>query len=230
MKYIVIGLGNFGSILSTRLTQIGHEVIGVDHCKSKAENLKDSLATVMTMDASDPDALKLLPFDQIDMTVIAIGENFSASIQIVTLLRQMKVEHVVARALNELHRTVLQALGVERVIFPEQEAAEVMAQSFELPTFLSSYKIDQDHYVMRFSIPPEINNKTIAESGIERENLNLLAVLREREEKNTIGITYKRKQALDSLPPDTVLTEGDIIVVYGTLQAYNAFTKSLRES
>lgn len=230
MKYIIIGLGNFGSVLATRLTQMGHEVIGIDDHQSRVNELRDSLSSTICMDASDPDALRTLPLDQVDMVIIAIGENFASSIQIVAQLRQMKVDHIVARALNELHRTVLQALGVDRIIFPEQEAAEVMAQSFELSGFLSSYQIDRDHYVMRFSLPPQLNGKSVTDSEIEQPGLHLLAVIRSSEERNSIGIRYNRKRALDEVRGDTLLQSGDIIVVYGTLAAYNTFTRSLRDA
>lgn len=230
MKYIVIGLGSFGSVLAARLTQMGHEVIGVDDHRTRVDELRDSLSSTICMDAADPEALKTLPFNQVDMVIVAIGENFAASIQIVAQLRQMKISNIVARALNELHRTVLQALGVERIIFPEQEAAEVMAQSFELNGFLSSYQIDRDHYVMRFALPPELNGKTIAESGIERDGLQLLAVIRDSETRNSIGIRHNHKLAVDPAPSETILAPGDVIVVYGTLAAYNSFTRSLRDS
>lgn len=230
MKYIVIGLGSFGSVLAARLTQMGHEVIGVDDHRTRVDELRDSLSSTICMDAADPEALKTLPFNQVDMVIVAIGEDFAASIQIVAQLRQMKISNIVARALNELHRTVLQALGVERIIFPEQEAAEVMAQSFELNGFLSSYQIDRDHYVMRFALPPELNGKTIAESGIERDGLQLLAVIRDSETRNSIGIRHNHKLAVDPAPSETILAPADVIVVYGTLAAYNSFTRSLRDS
>lgn len=228
MKYIIIGLGNFGSVLATRLTQMGHEVIGVDDHLARVNELRDSLSSTICMNASDTDALRTLPLDQVDMVIIAIGENFAASIQIVAQLRQMKVEHIVARALNELHRTVLQALGVDRIIFPEQEAAEVMAQSFELSGFLSSYQIDRDHYVMRFALPPQLNGKSVGDSDIEQPGLRLLAVVRDHDERNSIGIHYNRKRALETVTEETILQTDDIIVVYGTLAAYNTFTRNLR--
>lgn len=230
MKYIVIGLGNFGSVLASRLTQMGHEVIGIDDNRNRVNDLRDSLSSTICMDACDPEALRSLPLDQVDLLIVAIGENFSASIQIVALLRQMRISNIAARALNELHRNVLQALGVERIIFPEQEAAEVMAQSLELNEFLSSYRIDRSHYVMRFELPRTLDGKTIAQSGIETEGLQLLAVIRNHEERNAIGIKYNQKQALDPLLPETVLMAGDVIVVYGTLNVYNNFTKTLREA
>ena len=43
MKYIVVGLGNFGSTLALKLAEGGHEVIGVDNNESHINLLKAGL-------------------------------------------------------------------------------------------------------------------------------------------------------------------------------------------
>jgi trk system potassium uptake protein TrkA len=40
MKYMIVGLGNFGSYLAKRLTELGHEVVGVDTSELKSSKLK----------------------------------------------------------------------------------------------------------------------------------------------------------------------------------------------
>ena len=41
MKYIIIGLGNYGSVLAEELSALGHEVIGVDTNERRVDVLKD---------------------------------------------------------------------------------------------------------------------------------------------------------------------------------------------
>lgn len=43
MKYIIVGMGNFGGFLAARLTELGHEVIGVDSSEVKIEQIKDKI-------------------------------------------------------------------------------------------------------------------------------------------------------------------------------------------
>ena len=81
---------------------------------------------------------------------------------------------------------------------------------------------------MRFALPAELDGKTIADSGIEQDGLQLLAVIRNSEEHNSIGIRHNQKLALDPAPPEAELKDGDVIVVYGTLAAYNRLTRNLR--
>lgn len=61
MKFIVLGLGNFGSELSIKLTELGHEVIGVDSNMKRVEFLQDSITHTICMDTTDESAIKSLP-------------------------------------------------------------------------------------------------------------------------------------------------------------------------
>ena len=61
MKYIIIGLGNYGGGLAEELMAIGHEVIGVDQNEGRVDNLKDKITTAFVLDATDELALETLP-------------------------------------------------------------------------------------------------------------------------------------------------------------------------
>ena len=43
MRYLIIGLGIYGSNLATDLTAMGHEVIGADINPITIENIKDKI-------------------------------------------------------------------------------------------------------------------------------------------------------------------------------------------
>ena len=80
MKYIVIGLGYFGSKLASNLTSMGHEVIGIDKHSERLDELKDSITTVMKLDSTSINALKSLPLNDADAVIVAIGEDVGSSI------------------------------------------------------------------------------------------------------------------------------------------------------
>ena len=83
MKYLIIGLGNYGGVLAEELTALGHEVVGVDSEELQAERYKDKVATTYVLDATDEMALSVLPLNGVDIVIVAIGENFGASVRIV---------------------------------------------------------------------------------------------------------------------------------------------------
>ena len=73
MKFIVIGLGYFGATLATRLTEQGHEVIGIDNRYERIDELKNQITSVMEMEATNENALKTLPLNDTDAVIVAIG-------------------------------------------------------------------------------------------------------------------------------------------------------------
>ena len=53
MKYIIIGLGNYGHVLAEEFSALGHEVIGADISESRVDSIKDKVAKAFVIDATD---------------------------------------------------------------------------------------------------------------------------------------------------------------------------------
>ena len=79
MKYIIIGLGNYGHVLAEELSALGHEIIGADISESRVDSIKDKVATAFVIDATDEQSLSVLPLNSVDIVIVAIGENFGAA-------------------------------------------------------------------------------------------------------------------------------------------------------
>lgn len=74
MKYIVVGLGNFGASLAEKLTAQGNEVIGIDTRMAKVDLYKERISHTICMDATDEFTVSGLPLKDTDVIVVAIGE------------------------------------------------------------------------------------------------------------------------------------------------------------
>ena len=116
MKYIIIGLGNYGGVLAEELSVLGHEVIGVDTNEHRVDVLKDKIATSFIIDATDEQSLSVLPLKDVDVVIVAIGENFGASVRVVALLKKKGVKHIYARAVDDVHKTVLEAFNLHSIL------------------------------------------------------------------------------------------------------------------
>ena len=64
------------------------------------------MAVSFVIDATDEMALQVLPLKTVDVVIVAIGENFGASIRVVSLLRKYQVKHIYARAVDDVTRPV----------------------------------------------------------------------------------------------------------------------------
>ncbi len=128
MKYLVIGLGNFGTTLAEELTAGGHDVIGVDTCEQRIEDIKERIAVAYILDATDEAALKSLPLAQLDAVFVAIGHSLSASLRAVATLKRLAVKGIFVRAIDAVHLSILEAMNIENVFMPESYAARLFAQ------------------------------------------------------------------------------------------------------
>ena len=107
-KFAVIGVGRYGSTIARRLSEKGAQVFAFDPDEEKIENIKDEVAFAVTLDATDIRALKSQNLGEIDAAVVAIGENFEATILTCVHLMDMGVKRVIARASGAHQRLILE--------------------------------------------------------------------------------------------------------------------------
>jgi trk system potassium uptake protein TrkA len=219
MKYIVVGLGNFGAYLASRLTSLGHEVIGIDTRESKIDLLKDSITHVIMMDATDAQALKTLPYKDVDVVIVAIGEDFGASIMVTALFKQLNVKRLIGRSINKVHETVISAIGVDEVIHPEEDSAERMAKKLQMKGVLDSLDVSEDYNIIEVTTPARYVGLTIAETQIRQHyNINILTIIKLEEKANIFGSKSKVKKVQGVLSGETRIEKDDILLLFGHIK------------
>lgn len=230
MRYLVIGLGIYGSNLARDLTEMGHEVIGVDVNQTNIDEIKDYISTVYLVDTTEESAMAVLPLRNVDVVIVAIGENFGASVRTVALLKKMGVRCLYARAIDKLHETILEGFGIQRIITPEQRAALDFAHEIELGARVQSLEIDKDNYVMKFAAPAYFEGIDVADLRLDEDfGLRLVAVSRESAKPNIFGVAGTVQQLLWPAPdaPDTKVRRGDMLTVFGSLRAFRAMCRHI---
>ncbi len=226
MKYIIIGLGNYGGGLAEELTVIGHEVIGVDLNEGRVEGLKDKIATAFVLDATDSLALDALPLKEIDVVIVAIGENFGASVRVVALLKQKKVKHIFARAIDPIHKAILDAFSIDKVLTPEQDAARDFAQFLALGIHAEAFRLADDYYVMKFKVPEKCVGYFLHDLNLEQDfHLKLIALEQAIEVKNILGMKTYRKEIVSDVSDHYVLQSEDELICYGSYNDFQALWK-----
>ena len=221
MKYIIIGLGNYGSVLAEELSALGHEVIGVDTNERRVDVLKDKIAT-------DEQSLSVLPLKDVDVVIVAIGENFGASIRVVALLKKNGVKHIYARAVDEVHKTVLEAFNLDSILTPEEEAARSLVQLLDLHVNVESFEIDEEHYVMKFKLPGSFVGYKVSDLSLEKEfNIKIIALVKGKQVFNSLGISIMEHAVENKFEEDYLLEEEDRLVCYGKYKDFMDFWKAL---
>ncbi len=228
MKCIIIGLGNYGGVLAEELTILGHEVIGVDQDENKVELIKDKVATSFIIDATDEQALEILPLKAVDVIIVAVGENFGASVRIVALLKKHKVQHIYARAVDEVHRTVLEAFNLDNILFPEKEAARSLVQLLDLQVHVESFQVDKEHYVVKFKAPKQFVGFRVNDIALETEfNLKIIALVKGKATLNALGISILEHEVANGFDENYKLEQSDMLVCYGLYRDFISFWRSI---
>ena len=226
MKYIIIGLGNFGASLAQKLTAQGNEVIGIDTNMSKVEAYKEKISHTICMDATDEFTVSGLPLKETDIVLVAIGEDQGANIMTTALLKNFEVKRLMSRAINPLHEKVLQAIGVDEIVHPEEETAERWAKKLCLSNVVDSFELNTDFSIIEAIAPDEYISKTIREVSFRRNHrLLALTVIKKEEEKSILGKTKTVTKILGVISGDYRIQKNDILVLYGSNKDLQIFLK-----
>ncbi len=216
MKYIIIGLGNFGSSLGAMLSDMGHEVIGVDSDMRKVDLHKDNITSTVRIDCTDEHAIATLPLNSADVVVVCIGEDFGASVMITALLKKMKIKRLISRAFSPLHESVFVALGVDEILHPERDAAEILVKRIISPDIIDSWQVGQDHAIVELLAPDRYFGNTVLELDLKRRfNIQLVSIVKKRSLGKKYSDTYSPGHASDFVYPGTKIEDGDVLVVFG---------------
>ncbi len=217
MKFLIIGLGIYGENLARDLTEMGHDVIGADICRSNVESLKNFISTVYLIDSTDENQLAVLPLLNVDLVIVAIGENFGASIKTVALLKKAGVKHIYARAIDTLHEAILSSFEIDRILTPEQRAAADLTHELELGSHVVSLRVDDDNVVVNFDVPDYLfglEYKELSDKISRNYGLQLIAVSRPEESVNILGIKRPALRLIKDIS-DVTAAAGDTVTIFG---------------
>lgn len=220
MKFVIIGIGQFGRAIALYLSDLGYEVTILDEKDASIAEIKDRVAYALVGDATDARVLRQLDLTGDDTYVIvSVGEQYERNMLITAQLRDMGVKNLLVRSVNELHAKVLRLLGVGDVFRVEDVAARQLAQRFTAAGLLKLRKMDETHSLVDVNLPKEWVGRKLSEVGLRSDfRLNLLTVRRgqAKEEASADDVFAKPEQpVIDSPEASMEFQEGDVLVLFG---------------
>lgn len=209
-EFLVIGLGRFGGGLAETLVELGHDVLGVDTDPKLVQSFSGRLTHVVEADSTDTEALRQLGADEFATAVVAIGTEVEASILTTAALVDLNVPRIVAKAISKPHGMILERVGAQRVVFPERDMGVRVGHSLA-GRMIDYFQLDPGFALVETIAPQEIIGKSLADAEVRRK----------------YGITVvsikPRGGSFTYATPDTVVNEGDILVVAGETRRAEAF-------
>ena len=212
-SYVVVGLGRFGSETARQLYRCGCEVLAIDLKGDLVQQVSDDVTHAVVGDCRDKEVLRTLGVKEFDCAVIAIGDDLATSVLATMNMKELGVPYLVCKAHDDVHRRVLQKLGADRVVIPEQENAARLAKSLSSPNLLDYIELSDEYSIVELPAPKGWVGKNLKELNVRAKmGLNILAV--------------RRNGKMDVSPAaDFAFAEGDIVVVLGDTHALAAVQK-----
>lgn len=213
----IIGAGRFGAHLAARLSEFGCEVVLADKNPDRVEDLVQAGFHAVEMDAEDENALREAGVQEADAVVVSIGENMQGSILTTLLLKELKVKHLVCRALDGKHATVLEKLGADLVILPTRDMAYRLAERLRDNLGSDRQQLCEDHQLAQIRLGHTLHGRTLAAAALrERYRVNVVLLIRNGPKNLTEPIEPT---------PEQVMRQGDMLFVAGRRENLNRFER-----
>ncbi len=207
----MIGLGRFGSSLALELEANGVEVLGVDTDPDNVQQLVDRLTHVVVADSTNEETLRQLGIADFERAVVGIGTDLESSILTASILLELGVQDVWAKAMTTAHAKILTQLGVPHVVRPEHDMGRRVAHLVS-GKMLDYIEFDDGYAIVKTRPPREIWDKPLGESRV-RSHFGV-----------TIVGVKRRGEDFTHATPETILHEGDLVIVSGPRTGVERFS------
>ncbi|GAB4151220.1 MAG: TrkA family potassium uptake protein [Planctomycetaceae bacterium] len=215
-KVAVIGLGRFGMELARQLASSGVEVIAIDRSGNLVDDIKDDVAVAVRLDSTDEAALRSQDVQNVDVCVVAVGENFEAALLTTVIAKNLNIPRVICRAQTSFHADIFRRIGADEVIQPETQAGMLLARRLANPQIEDFISLAEGFTLLELHAPRAFHGKTVLDLALRQQyHVNLVAIKRipERAEDDA---TDEAPQAVIRVPqPNTEILPGDVLVLIG---------------
>ena len=222
-KFAVIGVGRYGARIAKRLAEKGAQVFAFDDDETKIEEIKEEVAFAVTLDSTDTRALLSQNITEMDAVVVAIGENFEATILTCVHLIDLGVKRIIARASSDQQKLILKKVGVNEILTPEDEVAFVVREKLINPSILSFLQLPDDYEIAEIIAPKGIIGRTIDNIEFRNHYELTLVTIKRRFDTNKNGEIMYEQHVLGVPSSDTKILESDTLVVFGTSKNVQRF-------
>ena len=209
---VVIGLGRFGSAVALELMASDVEVLGIDASERIVQEMSTKVTHCVRADSTREDALRQLGVHEFKRAVVGIGTNIEANMLTASLLKTLGVGNVWAKAISEAHGRILDQLGIDHVVYPENDMGRRVAH-LVMGCMLDFIQFEPDYAMVKTAPPAMLLGRPLSETGVRRSH------------GVTIVGVKRPGRAFTHATGDTVLQSGDVVIASGLPRAVEKFSE-----
>jgi trk system potassium uptake protein TrkA len=204
-RFIVIGLGNFGSGVAESLHAKGHEVVALDVDEAAVDRIGPAVTRAAVGDGRSRAVIERVGGDDADAAIISTGDDLAASVLITMTLRDVGVREIYAKVISRDHARIMDQLGVTETIFPERESAVRLAERIVTTEILNYVQIGKGFSLQELAVPETWIGRTLRELELPR-----------RHRVSVVAVHDILNDTIITVPdPDAALKESDTVIVSG---------------
>jgi trk system potassium uptake protein TrkA len=181
---------------------MGHQILVIDREESRINKILNLVSDARIGDSTNQEFMETLGVRDYDLCIVAIGDNFLASLETVFLLNELGCKRVIARATTGSQEKFLLRNGAEAVVYPERQMGSWTAIRYSSDNISNYIELSDGYSIFEMAVPKAWDGKKIGEINIRRKyHLNILGV---KDPRMNMNITN-----------DTVLYYGQDMLVLG---------------
>jgi trk system potassium uptake protein TrkA len=204
-RFIIVGLGNFGSGAAETLAARGHEVIAIDTDEARVDAMASRIERAAVGDATQLAVLKRIGAQEASAAIVSVGDDITASILTTLALRDLKVPQIYVKVISVDHARVMERQGVTETIFPERESAIALGYRLAANGLINYIRLGPGFSIQEMAVPPQWIGQSLRELELRiRYHVQIIA-LRD----------LLHDQWYPAPDPDRPLTDSDTLVISG---------------
>jgi len=219
MQFLVLGLGRFGSSVALALAKKGHEVLAVDKDEDKVAAIEDEVSQALVLDATQEKQLEALGIGHFDWVIVSMSQNIEASILATLLAKELGAKNVLSKASSDIHAKILRKVGADKVIFPEREMGQRVAEYLSSPRIFDYIELSPEYSIIELVAPSVFENKTIRETQARTKyGVHIIAIKRRIARVEKEGELELEEKVLIAPDPDEEILKGDLLILLGKIE------------
>ncbi len=210
-SFLVIGLGRFGSSVVKQLYKSDCEVAVCDVEEDYIIDLEDYFHHHVLGDAKEDTILDDLDVESFHTIIVSIGDAFESSVLITKKLKDRGCKHVIAKAKDRHRGEILEAVGADEVVYPEEEAGARIARKISFKNIMEYIELNEQIGCVEVKVPTLFYGKTLSE-------LNFTSKY-----GLTIALILRNNKPVSNYFAHEELQEGDCFLMVGDYKRLNKF-------
>lgn len=204
-RFVVIGLGGFGSWVAQVLHREGFDVIAIDRDEALVDRYAPDVTRAVAGDASDVGLLREVGVEGADAAVVSTGQDLASSILAILALRDAGVQDIYAKVPSMRAAEALERFDLMDMVFPEREAAERLVRRLTSTAVLDYIPLGNDYAIEEIAIPDPWVGRTLREMALPAtRGIQIIALF------DVLQSTW------NAVPgPEVILKDSDIALIAG---------------